>query len=201
MGLANKKCKQCKCKLDTESAVKTPLFWFCSQGCAFEYAKLQAEKTQKRKEQKAKQVQAKKEKADRERLRERKEELRPLKWYADRAQSEFNKFIRLRDKGLPCVSCGKPDDGTHQRHASHYRSRGACSYLRFDESNVASSCAKCNNHLSGNIEGFTPELIRRVGRNEYDRIINSPKTKRWTKEELIEIYETYKAKRKELDCD
>lgn len=129
---------------------------------------------------------------ERKALKERKEELRPIKWYEDRAQSVFNKFIRLRDKGLPCISCGRPDDGTHQRHASHYRSRGGCSYLRFDESNVHASCSQCNKWKSGNISGYTPELILKVGKAEFERIKISPKSYKWSKDELIEIYEKYK---------
>lgn len=194
-----RKCKQCGAKKPADKGIQTPVSWFCSSSCAFEYGKSQARAAQERARKKAARLLKEKETEARARNRARKIELRPIKWYADRAQSEFNKFIRLRDAGKPCVSCGRPDDGMHQRHASHYRSRGACSSLRFDESNVHASCSQCNKWKSGNIEGFTPELIRRVGQDEFDRIEASPKNKKWTKEELIEIYESYKEKCKELE--
>jgi len=188
--MANKKrrCSHCRKYFDAESGIIRGAQFFCCKEHLIEYAVSNKDSLVR-----------KGQKIERKIQREKKESIRPIKWYADRAQAEFNRFIRLRDKGKPCVSCGKPDDGSHQRHASHYRSRGACSYLRFDESNCHTSCSKCNNYLSGNIEGYTPELINRIGKDEYDRIVNSPKTKKWSKEELIEIYEAYKSKCKELE--
>ena len=47
----------------------------------------------------------------------------------------FNRFIRLRDCGQACISCGKPpNDGRFD--AGHYITAGSCSALRFDEQNV-----------------------------------------------------------------
>jgi len=190
---------RCKfCNEWHEDSVKVPAGRFCSMDHAIEYAKKQQEKQREQQLRKAKQSQEKKEKAARAKRRERKDELRPIKWYADRAQREFNRFIRLRDAGIPCISCGKPDNGKHQRHASHYRSRGACSSLRFDESNVHASCSVCNNHLSGNISGYTPSLMGKIGLDEFERIESASKTKQWTKEELINIYSLYKRKYNEL---
>lgn len=159
----------------------------CSATCALEYA----QKNRKKKEELA-------EKAEKRERKKRLDELKPVKFYLDKAQVWFNKFIRMRDAGLACISCGKPDNGQHQRHASHFRSRGACSSLRFDENNVHASCSVCNNHLSGNIAGYTDGLIDKIGHEEYKRIVNSPKSKKWTKEEAKEIEEKYKKKCKEL---
>ncbi len=192
MATSLNKCTGCGDRFPPGDLISVPAGKFHSWECATQYA------TDKKNKPKIKKIA---DKVARKDLRERKEKLKPLKWFSDRAQSEFNKFIRLRDKGLPCISCGKPDSGDHQRHASHYRSRGGCSFLRFDENNVHASCSQCNNHMSGNIINYTPELIKKVGENEFDRIQNAPKSYKWSRDELIEIYEKYKGKCRELETE
>ena len=191
-GNRKRKCKECEVKIPACDGLIVGVNFVCSRECAFNLANKALSKSRERQKQKDKREHKEKRKEATARHRERKEEVRPIKWYADRAQREFNKYIRLRDKGIPCISCGKPDDGSHQRHASHYRSRGACSYLRFDESNVHASCSVCNNHMSGNISGYMPALIRKIGIKEFERIESSPKLKKWNKKELIDIYLEYK---------
>jgi hypothetical protein len=84
------------------------------------------------------------------------------------AQQAFNEFIRWRDKGKPCISCDKMDDGTHQRHASHYRSVGACTSLRFNTFNVHASCMQCNSILSGNLIEYRIRLKFKLGDERVD---------------------------------
>jgi hypothetical protein len=69
-----------------------------------------------------------------------KKELMTLSDYLKLAQAVFNKFIRQRDIGQPCISCGKKINGV--THASHYKSQGGHSSVRFHEKNVWSSCYK-----------------------------------------------------------
>lgn len=206
MANSRRKCGFCKERFPTETMIIKGAQAFCSNDHWIEnqvknkdklIAKGQKmQKTAKRKEE----IEAEKAaKEERKRLKQRKEELRPLKWYEDKAQAVFNKFIRLRDKGLPCISCGKPDNGQHQRHASHYRSRGGCSFLRFDENNCHASCMQCNSHMSGNIINYTPALIEKVGIDEFNRIEAAPKSRKWTREELQGIESKYKDKCKELE--
>lgn len=197
--MATKKnlCTGCKQRFPVEDLKVTPAGKFHSHQCMMDYAYGNKDKLVKA----GKNIKAKKEKEEKRKLKKRKDELRPIKWYEDRAQTVFNKFIRLRDKEIPCISCGKPDNGLHQRHASHYRSRGGCSYLRFDESNVHASCSQCNKWQSGNIAGYTPELILKVGQAEFERIKSSPKSYRWSRDELIEIHEKYKGKCRELETE
>jgi 5-methylcytosine-specific restriction endonuclease McrA len=85
--------------------------------------------------------------------------------------------VRIRDRGKPCVSCGKPDNGTHQRHASHYRSVGACSSLRFNLKNVYASCQQCNTSKSGNLLEYRIRLKARYGESlvEWLESQNEPK--------------------------
>lgn len=191
MANSKRKCRNCGKYGRSDSGHINQNAYYCNSGCFISYAAKNVKSL-------AEKHKIEKEKSERKRLRKRKNELRPIKFHADRAQRAFNDFIRLRDMGLPCISCDKQDDGSHDRHASHYRSRGACSSLRFDESNVHASCAQCNTHKSGNIEQFTPRLIEKIGEKEFKRIQKAPKAKRWTREDLEEIYRKYKEKAAEL---
>lgn len=141
---------------------------------------------------------AAKQRQERQASRERVEAVQPLSYYHKKAQAAFNAFIRARDAGQPCISCGKPDNGNHQRHASHFRSIGACRELRYDESNVHASCSVCNNHMSGNIAGYTPALIEKIGADEVERLNGPHPVKKWTRESLEELAAHYRKKTRDL---
>ena len=115
------------------------------------------------------------------------------------AQQSFNKYIRVRDDKLPCISCGRHHTG--QYHAGHYRSRGAHPELRFEELNCHKQCAPCNNHLSGNISNYRPALITKIGQDKVDWIEGPHKPKKYTCAELKKIELKYKAKLKGLHND
>ena len=115
------------------------------------------------------------------------------------AQQSFNKYIRVRDDELCCISCGRHHTG--QYHAGHYRSRGAHPELRFEELNCHKQCAPCNNHLSGNISNYRPALIAKIGQDKVDWIEGPHKPKKYTCAELKEIELEYKSKLKELSHD
>ena len=118
-------------------------------------------------------------------------------WLAE-AQSAVNSYIRWRDRGIPCRSCDKPDDGSHQRHASHYRSVKACSILRFDERNIYAACAQCNTHESGNLIEYRIRLIRDFGPGLVDWLESQNGIRRYEIPELKAIKAEYKAKLKAL---
>jgi hypothetical protein len=113
-----------------------------------------------------------------------------------KAQKIFNKYIRLRDKGKPCVSCGcfVPDG---KGHASHFKP-ATNSKLRFDERNVHLSCVKCNVFLNGNLVPYRAALIELIGIDEVEDLESTTAPYRYTIDELKEIIETYKSKIKEL---
>jgi hypothetical protein len=97
-------------------------------------------------------------KRDKQALRTRKDALKGKAYYLKSAQQSVNAWVRLRDTGKPCISCGKPDDGTHQRHASHFRSVKACSSQRYSTKNIFASCRVCNEILSGNLLEYRQRL-------------------------------------------
>jgi len=102
-------------------------------------------------------------KENRKAKKEFKEKHKTRSEWAKEAQAAVNSYIRARDAGKPCISCDKPDNGQHQRHASHYRSVGACSSLRFNTFNIHASCATCNSVLSGNLLEYRIRLIKKLG--------------------------------------
>lgn len=103
------------------------------------------------------------ERADKAETRRKLEALKPRsKWMAE-AQAEVNRYVRLRDAALPCASCDRPATWDGQWHASHFRSVGAASAVRFHLWNIHKACSICNNHLSGNIIEFEPRLRARIG--------------------------------------
>lgn len=130
----------------------------------------------------------------------RKESIKTKPVLTREAQAEFNKFIRARDKGKPCISCGKPDTGVaNQRDAGHYRSVGSSPELRFDEDNCHGQCVSCNRYLSGNAVDYRLGLIDRIGLERVERLEGKHPPKNDTHDQLRAIKATYRAKTKEIE--
>jgi hypothetical protein len=134
----------------------------------------------------------------RKELRAAKERVKPKGQYMREAQAAFNAWVRLRDAALGCVSCNKPATWDGQWHASHFRSVGSSPEHRFNPLNVHRACSVCNNHLSGNILGYQPELIRRIGAEAVEALLGPSEPKRYTIDDLKAITAEYRAKTKEL---
>lgn len=198
--MANKlrKCRQCGERKPVDEGVITPIAFFCCMPCAVEYAREKSRKAVRRLIAKVDREVEAKAKEERKAERQRKIDVKPIGYWAKRSQDAFNAFIRARDEGLPCVSCGHPDDGSRQRHASHFRSVGASPSTRFMEINVHASCSICNNWLSGNIGQYKTELIRRIGQEGVDLLEGPHEPKRYRREDYQAIEAEYKAKLAEL---
>jgi hypothetical protein len=124
-------------------------------------------------------------------------DLMTIQDYIKLAQQVFNKWINLRDKGLPCISCGKPITG--RVNASHYFNANNHWNVRFNEFNVHSSCITCNQYLSGNLIEYRTRLIDKIGIEQLTLLEGEAnKTRKFTKEDLKEIIEIYKNKIKEI---
>ncbi|MDB1108092.1 recombination protein NinG [Pseudomonas extremaustralis] len=134
----------------------------------------------------------------RKELRAAKERVKPKGQYMREAQAAFNSWVRLRDAALGCVSCDKPATWAGQWHASHFRSVGSSPEHRFNPLNVYRACSVCNSHLSGNILGYQPELIRRIGLEAVETLLGPSEPKRYTIEDLKAITAEYRAKTREL---
>ncbi len=135
-------------------------------------------------------------KADRIAKRAGLEKLKTRRDYLKTAQVAFNAFVRNRDElaGLPCVSCGRHHTGAYD--AGHYRSVGAMSSLRFNESNCHRQCVPCNQHKSGNIVEYRLGLIARIGAKVVEWLELDHPPRKWSIDELKAITVTYRAKLK-----
>lgn len=117
------------------------------------------------------------------------------------AQTAFNSFVRARDAGKPCISCGTPLPATAVGGAfdcGHYRSVGSAVHMRFVEDNAAGQCKHCNRHLAGNHVAYRAGLIERIGQRSVDLIEADCTLRKYTREGLIEIARHYNAEAKRL---
>ncbi len=188
----SRNCKICKKRFKPNTLYE----WWCNEEHKEDLiTKLATEARQKRIQQQERQ---RKETTQQEKrsLKIRKLAVKPLSYFAKQAQTEFNAYIRERDAALPCISCGRFHDG--QYHAGHYRTVGANPELRFNEDNCHKQCSPCNNHLSGNIENYTPAMITKIGGANYQRLMGPHEAKRYRRENYERIRDEYKAKRKAL---
>ena len=172
-------CKQC----GSLFAPARPLQSVCSPKCAAKKVK------QDKAEERAK-------------VKTRKEAIKTIPQLIKEAQVEFNAFIRLRDHLQPCICCGMPlgageIGGAYD--AGHYRSTGSASHLRFHEDNCHAHRKACNRYGAGRAVDYRIGLIQRIGLERVEALESMNTPHKWTREELIEIRNTYRQKRKELE--
>lgn len=103
----------------------------------------------------------------------------------------FNAYIRKRDEGKPCISCGMP----LPLQAGHFYSAGAYPTLRFDEVNVNGQCVQCN-YFEDFKKSYKENLIARVGEEavkelEEKAIRYKHETFKWDENELKKLQKTY----------
>ncbi|HIF5510032.1 recombination protein NinG [Pasteurella multocida] len=190
--MTTKKPKEHKCKVCGSYFVKSKSTQkVCSVDCAVKLSKEEARK-KREKIQKAERVETAK------RMRARKEALKTRRDWLNDLQKIFNKFIRLRDRDEPCISCCRYHQG--QWHAGHYKTVGSSPELRFDEKNVHKQCSACNNHKSGNVTEYRINLIRKIGVEEVEKLERKdhPPLK-LTNDEIKVKIALYKNKIKELE--
>jgi ribosomal protein L44E len=176
------KCKHCRKPASNRFGLHT----FCDTECAYQFAIAAKEKAA-----------AKKQKEFNAETRRRKVALKSRGDWLREAQAVFNKYIRLRDAELPCVSCGRFHEG--QWHAGHYLSVGAHPELRFNELQVWKQCMPCNAHLSGNQVNYRIELINRIGLDKVEWLEGKHEPLKLTIDEIKVLIAEYKLKIKQLE--
>ena len=139
-------------------------------------------------------------------LRARKEAIKPRGDHVKLAQQWFNRFIKLRDHGRSCISCGDPYRPSPYLRgqlfdAGHYRSVGSSPELRFEELNVHLQCVRCNRDLSGNAVAYRKRLLLKIGAEKLDWLEGPHAAKHYTIEDLKQIAATYRRKCKELKAE
>lgn len=130
-------------------------------------------------------------------IKVRKEALKSRADHLKDTQHAFNAWIRQRDIGQPCISCGTTADV--QYCAGHYRTTAAAPELRFEPLNVHLQCNRnCNMGKSGNLLGYRPALIEKIGIEAVEWLEGPHGAKKYTIEELKVMTAEYRAKTKEL---
>lgn len=134
-----------------------------------------------------------------------------------RVKANCNKFIQLRDlikseSGeiiAKCISCKRMkviniSYDLKDFHAGHYFLENKWSSLRFDERNISGQCFVCNRKLHGNLAEYEIELIKKIGKDEFEQLnIDKNNIKKWNYKELEELnryfLEKIKIEKKRLD--
>jgi len=111
-------------------------------------------------------------------------------------------FIKLRDKGKPCISCQTPFKENFQ--AGHYYKSELFSTLKFHEDNIHGQCEQCNLRLEGNLNNYELNLPERIGEvkfKELNRLAGMDKKidHKWDRELLKAIRKIYQVKTKKIN--
>jgi hypothetical protein len=179
-----------KCKSCGEAYTKQrPLQKVCSPVCAIKLAKVQVAKAQ-----------AKEQAQDRKETKAKLDAMKGKPRLLKEAQTAFNAFVRARDAGKPCISCGAPDNGgANSRDAGHFRSVGSAPHMRFVEDNCHGQCKKCNQYLSGNVVEYRKGLIKRMGQRTVELIESDQTIRKYTHDGLREIAKHYRQEAKKFE--
>jgi len=141
-------------------------------------------------------------------LKIRKRELQPRGHFLRKAQTAFNAFIRERDEGKPCVSCGTHSPSMAfggQWDCGHFMGVGARPELRFEEKNAYRQCKACNGG-SGRFAAknatvharYRETLSEWYGLSLVEWLEGPHEAKHYSKEDLEEIAAKYRRKTREL---
>ncbi|MGP3209181.1 recombination protein NinG [Serratia marcescens] len=174
-------CRVCKSKYTPRSTTQS----VCSAPCAITLTKRNSELQRKQVEASA-----------RREWNKRKADAKPLSHWIAMTQRSFNDYIRARDEGSGCISCGSTT--ATEYHAGHFRTTAAAGQLRFNEDNCHLQCASCNVHHSGAITQYRINLITKIGAERVMALENDNNQHRYTREELDMIRARYRAKLREL---
>lgn len=134
---------------------------------------------------------------DRQEIKIRKEKLKSRADHLKDTQTAFNAWIRARDVGQPCISCGTT--ASVQFCAGHYRTVGSCPELRYEPLNVHLQCNRnCNMGKSGNLLGYRPRLLQKIGAENLAWVEGPHEPKKYTIDELKALTAHYRALTREL---
>lgn len=177
-----KKCRVCR---ETYTPSK-PLQIVCSPSCGLLHA---AKKRERERKALAK--------IERKAIKARKEKLKGRAEHMKEAQTAFNAWVRERDYGQPCISCGTT--ANVQYAAGHYRTTQACPELRFEPLNVHLQCNRnCNMGKSGNLIEYRIGLVARIGAEKVAWLEGPHEPKHYSIDDLKQIKAQYKAMTHEL---
>lgn len=172
-----KKCKMCS----KDFIPMQPLHQVCSHSCALDYSRGKIRQRAKKEN------------------KELKEKLKTKGQYLSELQTIFNRFIRLRDKDEPCISCRTKSNVKFD--AGHFIAVSESPALRFNEDNVHKQCSNyCNVNKSGNYHAYRFHLLNKIGVERVEALESSRHIPiKLSIEEIKDLKEVYKLKIKQLE--
>ncbi len=180
------KCKVCRCDYTKTRSFQQA----CSIECALKVAQAKREQDERKEARESNRQD-----------RKRREEMKTLPTLKKEAQREFNRYIRLRDVGRCCISCGFPmgeQQNGGSSDAGHYRSVGSAPHLRFNEDNCHAQCKHCNQFLAGNSVQYRAGLVQRIGAERLAALESSSECLHLSRADVRDIRDTYRAKANKL---
>lgn len=103
---------------------------------------------------------------------------------------QVHAFVRDRDKGKPCISCGSEWNSNFQ--AGHYYKSETFETLKFNLLNINAQCQRCNLFLDGAFDNYGLNLPNRIGIESFNLLtklaeIDKHHSKVWNVENLKEV--------------
>jgi len=176
-----RKCRVCKADFQPVRCLQT----VCSPDCAITQAKFKRAKDER--------IQSIE---DRKTIKLKLDAMKPLSYYAGKAQAAVNAYRRALLADEPCISCGRRHQG--QYHAGHFVSRGASPALRYTHENIWKQCQPCNTALSGNLLNYRKALVERIGIEKVEWLEGPHELPHWKREDYQRIEAEHKRLLKEL---
>jgi len=150
----------------------------------------------------------KQEKLQRDDLRERRKALKTDSELKQEAQRAFNAYIRARDEGDACISCGEtnpPDLHGGQWDCGHFKTVGGFPELRFVECNAFRQCKSCNagsakyGAKAASVERmYRASLAAKYGQELIDWLDGPHEMTNYRRDDFIRIRDEYRKKTREL---
>lgn len=112
------------------------------------------------------------------------------------AQNTVNKYIKLRDKDEPCISCGTYNA---KFDAGHFESVGSDKQLRFNTLNIWKQCYHCNCKLSANKTKYRINLVKKIGLEKVEFLEYDHSIKKYTVEYLTKLIKVFRKKIKLIE--
>ncbi|NOR57205.1 MAG: hypothetical protein GQ474_01630 [Sulfurimonas sp.] len=179
-----KNCKNCKQRFVPERDFQST--------CGFECAILKSKKTTEKQKKKATTQRKKENQIAKTKLRDE-----DRSHWLKTAQTVVNKYVNLRDKQQPCISCDKPVG--YSQEAGHYMSRGGNGAIRFYTLNIHSQCHKCNCYMGANLTPYKVKLIAKYGIEKVEWLESQKQPMKYDIDYLKKMIRVFRKKNKIME--
>lgn len=180
----------CECGCKVRFTPSRPFITWATVECGLKVA-------QKREAKKA----LKEQRAQRRETKERKDAIKTARDYMKEADTAFAAFIRYRDRGLPCISSGRPLGVEYvggRYDCGHYRAKFSAPHLRYNEDNAFGQSKQDNRYGAGCAVEMRSGMIKRIGEDRVLAVENNNTQVRWRAADYKAIRDIYRTKLKEL---